>query len=37
MSVAKVSFSQVFTQLTGRLLSTMFPKVTSEVLRVRFN
>ena len=37
MSVAKVSFSQVFTQLTGRLLSTMFPKVTSEVLRGRFN
>jgi len=37
MSVAKVSFSQVFRQLTGRLLSTMFPKVTSEVLRGRFN
>ena len=37
MSVAKVSFSQVFTRLTGRLLSTMSPKVASEVLRGRFN
>ena len=37
MSVAKVSFSQVFRQLTRRLLSTLFPKVTSEVLRGRFN
>ncbi len=37
LSVAKVSFVQVFTQLTGRLLSTMSPKAASEVLPRRFN